>query len=192
MTPAPAPAAPPKTPRELSEGLDLSDEAKARLTPGVTSAAYFDALVAAALYPDAIRFTARLMDKPQAVWWGCLCAWHAARGGATDEEKAALKAVVVWLRGPTDEARRAAGDAGKAAGGTTPAGMLGYAAFMAEGSMSPPGKPEVPPKPTFTADFVAQAVLGASRKGGAAGVRDRQKTFLTRAVEVIRGTNKWS
>ena len=177
---------------ELVRDLELSEAARKLLVPGIAAEAYFDAMVKAELYPDTIRYTARLLSGPQGVWWGCLCVWHAAKPAGGSPGAAAVRAAVAWLREPTDAHRRAAGDAGKAAGPADPAGLLGYAAFLSDGSMSPAGQTEVKPPPGAAAVCVANAVLGASRVGPASGTAHRQKTFLGLAVDVYRGANTWA
>ncbi len=181
-----------RTAAEVIGNLELTDAARLLLTPGISAEAFFDVLVKAGEFPDAIRYTARLMSKPQAVWWGCLCVWHAGRPAADTPGGAALKAVVEWLQAPDEPHRRAAESAGNAAGPTAPAGMLATAAFMSGGSISVPGQPEVPAEPHFTAALAGSAVLAASRAGPPAGMRERQKTFLALAVDVYRGKNSWT
>lgn len=176
------------TANEVAEGLDLSPTGAKMAASGMSAENLFDALVKAGEFADAVRVAARLMTKPQAVWWGCLCAWHAERAVPTKTGPAALRAVVTWLREPTDENRRAAGLAAKAKA-TTAAAMAANAAFFSGGSLSVPGQKEVPPDPLMTAKFVANAVLAASRSGPANGTRDRQQTYLRLAVEVYQGRN---
>ncbi|MFO0850715.1 MAG: hypothetical protein U0871_19485 [Gemmataceae bacterium] len=188
MTPSAAPA-PPRPAADVAAGVDLSDAARALLTPGLSDAAYFDALVKAGLYADGIRYTARLLSTPQAVWWGCLCVWDAAGKAVPPAEAAAVEAVVGWLRNPSDETRKACRSAARGAKATAPAALLANAAFLSGGNISTVDKPEVLAEPHLTGAFVANTVLAASRKGGAAGVAGRQRTYLTLAVDVYRGKN---
>lgn len=171
--------------------LELSEAARILLTPGIPAETYFDALVTAELYPEAIRFMARLLTKPQAVWWGCLCVWHLVRPAEDSPAAAAIRAAVTWLREPTDAHRRLAGQRAQDAGPTEPAGLLAYAAFLTDGSMSPPGLPEVKPPADAAAICVANAVLGASRYGPPRSTPHRQRTSLGLAVDVYHGTNTW-
>ncbi|HEY8506467.1 MAG TPA: hypothetical protein VIL46_17930 [Gemmataceae bacterium] len=181
----------PRTPQDICAEFELSEAAAALLKPGQTPEEFFDALLGASLFGDGIAFIARLLPKKQAVWWGCLCVWGAERHASKAPVEAALGAIVRWLREPTEENRRAVGDAAREAGPTSAAGMLASAAFLSEGSMSLPGQPEVLPKPHYTGKLVAAAVLAASRKGGAARIPARQREFLALAVEVYRGANTW-
>ncbi|MBA4191481.1 MAG: hypothetical protein C0467_26170 [Planctomycetaceae bacterium] len=180
---------PPRPAQELVGDLKLSDDARKLLRPDMTVVDYFDALVKALHFPDAVRLVARAMTPKQAVWWGTLCIWATARPQPRTTE-AAVHAVVKWLREPSDANRRAAGAAGTAVGSTTPAGLVATAAFLAEGSLATEGKPEVKPDPRLAATLVAEAVLALSRTAGhepPGGPLVRQ--FLVVAVDVFRGTN---
>jgi hypothetical protein len=53
---------------------------------------------------DAIVYTACLLPRREAVWWGCQCV-RALRGNKEDE---ALLAAEAWVRDPEEEHRRAA------------------------------------------------------------------------------------
>jgi Family of unknown function (DUF6931) len=188
---APTTPAAPRTPEEVAAGLDLSDESRALLKPGVTTEVYFDELVKAGHLTDAVRYVARLLPAKRAVWWGSLCVWAVRRSQPKAAADAVLRAVVTWLLAPTDENRRAAEAAGRAAGANTPAGMVGTAAFLTEGSMSAPKQPEVLPEPHFSPALVAGAVLAAARLAGAAKTDAMLRQFLALAVDVYRGTNTW-
>jgi hypothetical protein len=175
--------------QEVCAGLELSEAATKLLKPGLTAGEFFDALVRANLLTDAIPYTARLLPKKAAVWWGCLCVWNVARPAPSAKIEAALQSVVKWLRDPSEENRRACDAAAKTVGNNQAAGMLATAAFLSEGSMSLPGQPVVKPEPHFTAKLVGQAVLAASREGRASQMEPRQRQFLATAVEVYRGKN---
>lgn len=165
----------------VAAGLELSDAARAALAPDLSAEAGFDALVRAGHHADAVRYTARLLPKPAAVWWGCLCAQQAAPTAAD-----ALKPVVAWLRQPSDESRKACRAAAKALGPTRPVGLLAHAAFLSGGNISPADTPAVEPEPHFTGKLVAEAVLAAARGGAKAA---RLQTYLALAADVYRGAN---
>jgi hypothetical protein len=131
------------------------------------------------------------MPAKRAAWWGCLCLWTVARPQPKAAAEAALRAVVTWLLTPTDETRRAAAAAGQAAGANTPAGMLGTAAFLCEGSMSAPKQPEVLPEPHLSGTLASGAVLTVARQAGAAKTAGLLRQFLALAVDVYRGANSW-
>src|SRR2546423_1326844 len=75
MTPAAPPSRPPARPAaEVAAAVSLSDNARALLPPALTARQFLDALAAAPLPDDAIRFLAAALPKREAVWWGVLCA----------------------------------------------------------------------------------------------------------------------
>lgn len=176
---------------DLVRGIKLTDEAQAKLRPGVSAEVYFDDLTKSGLHADAIRVLSRLLAPRSGVWWGCLCAWEAMAPRKRELDEAAIAAVVMWLKDPTDENRRAAGAAAKSAGRTTAAGLVGSAAYYSEGSIATPGKTEVPTKPEFTPKLVASAVLTAARSGGASQTTPRMRQYLVIGTEVYRGKNTW-
>lgn len=178
---------PPLSAAAVVAGLNLSDDAQKLLRPNATAEAYFDALVTAGLFADAIRVVVRLMTPKQAVWWGCLCAWAAKRANTGP----AVRAAAVWLRDPTDANRRAAGEVAKAVGPATLGGLLASAVFHAEGSVSAPGATPVASPPELTGTLIGTMVLAgtAARAADPAGIR---RKLLAIAVEVYRGTNVWT
>ena len=99
--------------------------------------------------------------------------------------------MVTWLRDPTEVHRRAIRLTASTATPTSPAGLVAYAAYMSEGSISPAEKPDVPTDPNFLPTFLANAVLTAARMGPAADLGNRQMAFLKLAADVYRGQNTW-
>lgn len=178
---------PPLSAAAVVAGLNLSDDAQKLLRPNTTAEAYFDALVNAGLFADAIRVVVRLMTPKQAVWWGCLCGWAAKRANTGP----AVRAAAVWLRDPTDANRRAAGDVAKSIGVATLGGLLASAVFHAEGSVSAPGATPIASPPGLTGTLIGTMVLAgtAARAADPAGIR---RKLLAIAVEVYRGTNVWT
>src|SRR5688572_17376575 len=127
-----------------------SNLALALLRRGQTPKAYFDLLVQNGLDADAISFLARLLSKPEAIWWGCLCVWNAARPNPSPAAEAALEATLRWLQEPTEAHRRAAEEVARKVGVAKPAGAVAQATVFATGSMSLPGLPEVAPPGDLT------------------------------------------
>src|SRR5690242_6911001 len=119
----------PPTVVEIAGRGPLGDDAKALLAPGLKPPAYLDRLLQKGLVKDALSFVAAWLPAREAVWWGCLCAWHHGRPKPSDKEAAALRAALRWVHEPSEENRRAAKAAGDAVGGpATPAGALALAA----------------------------------------------------------------
>lgn len=175
-----------RTVEQVAGGLELSEEATKLMEPKALAPTFFDKLINAKLYPDAIRYTSRLLTPQAAIWWGCLCLWHVKRPGDNEKLPNALRATVQWLQDPSEKRRREAEAAAKAAGTTTPEGTLAYAVFLSGGSISVPDQTEVPTKPHYTPKCVANVVLAASRLGPASETMQRQLTFLQLATSVYR------
>lgn len=182
---------PPRPATEVAAGLELTADARAMLRPDLDAGAYFDILIKAGLYRDAVAVVSRMLTPKQAVWLGCLCLWTAGAPAPGSAAEAAVRACVIWLRTSTEEARRAAQRAGDAATPRTPAGLLATAAFLAEGSMAPPGAPEVLPKPHFAGLMVQQAVLLLAASPATPDEAQFLRTALALAVEVYRGKNTY-
>ncbi|MBN9524112.1 hypothetical protein J0H58_37320, partial [bacterium] len=123
----------------------LGPDARARLTPDLTADGYVGVLAAAGLFGDAVRATAFLLPRREAVWWAVRCVRAVLAAAADPKAAAALDAAARWAARPTDDARRAAFAAAEAAGVGTPAGAVGAAVFFAEGSLAPPRQPVVAP-----------------------------------------------
>ena len=104
---------------------------------------------------DAIVYTACLLPRREAVWWGCQCV-RALRGNKTDD---ALLAAEAWVRDPEETQRRAAveiaasGDAGVAT--TWLAGAAGHSG----GSIAAEGSFPLPASADATAINVKAAVI---------------------------------
>jgi hypothetical protein len=161
------------------------------LRPGQSPKAFFDALVQQELFDDAVAFLARLLTKPQAIWWGCLCAWDAARPNASAAVQAALAATLHWLQEPTEEHRRSAEQAARKVGMAKPAGAVAQAAVYAQGSMSQPGLPEVKPPEDLTALAIAGAVNLCAADLTLAGETNAYRQLLRFGLEVASGKNRW-
>jgi hypothetical protein len=121
------------------------------------------------------------LPKRLAIWWGALCLWNATRPNPPPEVDAILKAVVTWLKEPTEEHRRDVEKAGSVLKFGQPAGSLALAVFTSGGSIAPADQPVVEPTPDLSAKSVALTVSlllkqgtdrAATRRGFCALVQD--------------------
>lgn len=172
--------------------LKLSPEAQRLLKEGQTLASFQALLVEKDLYADAIRVSAACLPPAHVVWWGMLCLWSLARPEPTPPFRAVLQAVLAWLREPSDQHRRNAEAAGRAAGITTPAGGLGLAVFLSGGSLAPAGQPAVGPEPHLAAKTLSAALVQATQKLPPEQTSSCQAQFLAIAHEVAQGNLKWT
>lgn len=140
----------------------LSAEARALIGDGVAPRQFFERLVDAHMYRDAIRWLPHLLPKPAAVWWGCLCAWEVYRPSPPAAVDDALQAAMRWVVEPSDNHRYAAGATARAAGCGSIAGTLALAVLHSGGSLRPPKLSAYPPQPWRTARLVGLSVYLAS------------------------------
>jgi hypothetical protein len=175
---------------DIARPLPLSDPARAALAPALTARQFFDALVAADLPDDAVRFLAAALPKREAVWWGCVCVRSAPALVADPVHLKALVAAEQWVKDPTEANRRAAEAAAEAAGPDNPPGCLASAAFWSGGSLTPAGQPPVPPRDDLTGQAVAGAVLLAAAHDPSATAAARRQ-FLTVGQQVAAGQERW-
>ncbi|MGE3804583.1 MAG: hypothetical protein AB7K24_07910 [Gemmataceae bacterium] len=176
---------------EVCKRLQLSDEAL-KLLHGPLRLSEFQALlISKEMFADAVRVTAACLAPRFALWWGTLCLWSLNSPEPEPAQWAVFQAVIAWLKEPSDEHRRAAEAAGRAAGLNTPAGNLGLAVFLSEGSLSLPNLPAVAPGPYLTPKTVGAALVQASQKLGPGKSKACQARFLGVAHEVARGELSW-
>lgn len=184
---------PVRTAADLAGVCSLSPAAGELARPGLPLARYFDLLLERRLYADAIQALPHRLPRRAAVWWGCLCAWQANRPALAGPAATALAAALRWALEPTEEHRRAAEGPAQAAGMTTSAGALAWAAFWSGGSMlSQPDLPPVPPPPHVTAVVVAGAVLLAAVEREPMRFAEHYRLFLGLGLEVARGRLLWA
>lgn len=181
-----------ETAAEIGRRYDPGAEAEVLLATERSPDSYVAALVAKKLYADAVEFLAYWLPKREGAWWGCQCAWHVYRPQPPAEAAAALQAVVRWVLEPTEERRRAAGTAGASAGADTAAGCLTLAAFYSDGSMAPPGLPDVP-APHFLANTALVGALQlAAHHGPPARIQDNYRQFVSLGLDVAHAKNRWN
>ncbi len=105
--------------------------------------------------------------------------------------KGALSATEAWIAQPTEENRRAAHEAAKAAGLGTPAGCAALAAFFSGGSLAPPHAPPVAPGEHLTAKAVAGAVIFAAVATEPEKAPEKFQHFLAQGREVTVKIKLW-
>jgi hypothetical protein len=169
----------------------LTEPARARLAPGRSGTEFVAALVAAELLEDAVRATAFLLPRREAVWWAARCVRSVPAAVADPKSAAALSAAEAWAGEPTDANRRSAFAAAEIAGVGTPAGAVGAAVFFAEGSLAPPKQPTVPPPPHLTPTTVANAVLLAAVVSEPERAAERRRQFVALGEGVSAGSDRW-
>jgi hypothetical protein len=183
---------PSATSAEVCQRFRLGRVAEALLRDQQTPGQFLDLLAARRLFKDATRFLAHALPKREAVWWAVLCVREVVGPSPPEPVVAALRAAEAWVRDPSEENRRAAREAAKAAGTGSPAGLAATAAFQSGGSLGPPDGPEILPSEFATARGVANAITIASLQAPAEKAPERFPSFVARGVEVATGENSWT
>jgi hypothetical protein len=173
--------------REVAGRDHLDEEALALLGDDQTPLEFLDVLIAHERFADAIQFLAHAIPRREAVWWGCLCVKLAGGDQLPPAEVAALTAAVRWALRPEEERRAAAKAPAEAVGFEAPAGVLAHAVSFSGGSLSPPGLPEVPPKPTLTPRCVAAAIKLAAATAPPDQAEQIFQRFLAIGIGIASG-----
>lgn len=107
----------------------------------------------------AMLFTAMMLPKREAIWWGCLC----LRGLRLADPKLreGIEVAEAWVRKPDEDERRAAGLLAESHNFDGPGAWIAFAAFTTGGSLAPAGLQAVPPP----ADTAGRSVFAALMQG---------------------------
>jgi hypothetical protein len=186
------PCVPAATAAEVCQRFRLGRVAAALLRDDLTPSQFLDLLTARRLFKDATSFLAHALPNREAVWWAVLCVREVVGPAPPEPVAAALRAAEAWVQDPSEENRRAAREAAKAAGAGSPAGLAATAAFQSGGSLGPPDGPEILPSEFATARGVANAITIASLQAPAEKAPERFLSFVVRGVEVATGANRWT
>ncbi|MGE3809617.1 MAG: hypothetical protein AB7K24_33550, partial [Gemmataceae bacterium] len=148
--------------RELQ--IKLKPASYALLHPELTPEAYFERLLEKGHLPEARRVLAHAMPRQRALWWACLCVWHAHQGDPPVRLAAILDALLNFLADPSDERRRRLQALARRMKASSLEAALAHAAFFSGGSVSKPGLPAVQPRPFVTGRLVGVVVYLAAVK----------------------------
>ncbi len=167
-SPSQSPAATDASVAWLVARAHLSDDTAPLAAAAADGGALVQALVADGRTPEAFRVIAAALPPREGVWWAWVSARHAtqlaASGGGEPAPPltAALAAVEQWIANPDEDRRRAAWNAGQAAGLESAAGCAAGAVFFTSGSVAPPDVAPVPPPAGIDRLLVGNAVALAA------------------------------
>lgn len=173
----------------LAERLKLSDEARALVTPSQDAAQYVAALRGQGLLTDALQVVAQWLPRREGVWWACRCL-HAALPTEQATADSAWEAAERWAKEPSEEHRRAAGEAAEAADFETPAALVAQAAFWSEGSMAPAELAEVPAPPHLAPTAIVNGLQLAAVPGDPQAAAGRLEQFLVMGLAAAEGQER--
>jgi hypothetical protein len=195
IAPDPLAACPPLM-RWVLERAQPDDEAAALIDPRQPIDALYATWMASEQLPSALRLIASVLPARESVWWGWVSARYASQlaGAAppTAEVHTALTAIEQWIVRPEDDARRAAWDAGNAAGLDTPVGMVATAVFLSGTTVAPPNVPPVPPPPGAALPLITGSILlSAVASGDPAQATPTMAAFAAQGFEIVKRLGGW-
>lgn len=182
--------------RWLLERTAPDDAALALVNPQISLDELCERWMQGAQMPSAIRMIAGVLPQRESIWWAWVSARHATQmaGGTapTAAEHAALGAVEQWIVRPEEDARRAAWDAGNAAGLDTIIGMVAAAVFLSGTTIAPPNVPPVPPPPGAAMPLIAGVVeRSAVSTTAPEQIAPTLAAFAAQGIEIIKRLGGW-
>ena len=168
--------------------LELSDDVSALAEQSNDAEVLIPELAAQENYQDAVKLRAYLLEKRQAVWWGCVCLREELAEPLPTGQASAVDAAAAWVEQADDSTRREAEKKAADAKYSGPGATLALSAFWSGGSIAPDGSPEVEPDERLTSQGVTSALVAAAYSGDATTAPDRFQAFLARGKEVADGT----
>jgi hypothetical protein len=195
IAPDPLAACPPLV-RWVLDRTKPDDEAVALVDPRQSLEALYGTWMANEQLPSALRLIASVLPSRESVWWAWVSARYASQlpGAAapTAAVHTALAAIEQWIVRPDDDARRAAWDAGNAAGLDTPVGLVAAAVFLSGSTVAPPHVPPVPPPPGAALPLIAGAILlSAVANSDPKQLAPTLTAFAAQGVEIVKRLGGW-
>lgn len=138
-------------------------------------------------FQDALRLRAYLLEKRQAVWWGCHCMREELDESLPVAQEAAIAAAANWVEHPDEPHRRVAEEKAAETQYSGPGSILALGAFWSDGSLAPEGSPDVEPDERLTSQGVTAALVTAAYLGDATKAPDRFRVFLERGKDIADG-----
>jgi hypothetical protein len=135
------------------------DDIRARPN-GESSLQFIAGLVKGDTPEESVTFSAYLLPRRKAVWWGHQCVGSLIHL-LSDQDLRLLQLAEDWVREPEEDRRVVAMDEGMAVRSKSPGVWIALAAGWSGGSLAPVGMPKVPPPPYLTARAVNTGILGA-------------------------------
>lgn len=171
--------------------LQLSWEARSRLTANVSSEHYLARLIGADLDADARKFLAAALPVRRALWWSVLSIQHAL-GADADSESMRLAPVVQWIAGPGDAGLVAVRELDKKVKRNSLWGCLYQATYAASGRISPPDRQMIVAPAETSRRLIAAVVYMAAVYRGSLGYRERQRSYLLLGQSLATGPAPWT
>lgn len=176
----------------VCELFEVSEEGLALLDPDATVEQQIGIWRNANLVADARRLLSHALPARYSLWWALLAMTEAQRQKPFPAKVVnAILAVRDFVLKPTDKNRRLCEKLADQADLTSGGGVLGYAAFLAGGSMAPPDCPPVVPQSHLCGRLCGVAVYLASVHFNPAKYKDHLQHFLDIGLQVAHGKLPW-
>jgi hypothetical protein len=166
---------------QIATNAGVGDEGKGLLRDDTMPAAFLNMLAEKALFKDAIMFFGHAVPTDVTVQWAVNCIKEfQPKDQPAPKPSDPLPLCEQWLKTRSENDRFEANKSAKAAGMSSPAGMVAMAVFLAGKSMTPEGAPPAPP-PAFAAEKMA---AGAVRIAVLKAAPDKTTQNYNRALEI--------
>lgn len=181
------PVAPKPSATEICQLTDLEEEALELFRPKYSPEEFVSVLTENNLFADAARVLSLYLTKRQAIFWAYQSANEVFPRDLSQQESAALDAVMTWLKDSSEANRRSTMEIAEALEFGNAAACVAASAFWSEGSLAPADLAEVPPEPQLTGKVVAAALTMTATEGDPKSIPDRYRQILKIGQDVLNG-----
>jgi hypothetical protein len=137
-----------------------------------------------------VKLIAGWLSTREAIWWSCLCQSQLLKVKEIPGPLDRLKAVVNWVKEPTDANRDAVGKPGD--GDSSPVGMLSEAVAFCTTNISPAKDHPVPCPPGVVHKMVALSILTAANQWPGPNRKECLHHFIELGLDVAEGKHLWA
>jgi len=178
-----------KIAQEITDKIELSEEAVVMIKPDLTSEAFVSELIDNELFTDAVLFLSNALAKREATWWACLCARGGLKDKASQIDMKAIELAEAWVFKPTAESCAATAKVAEETKFETAAGWAAMAAFWSGDNISTVGGITLAPEDDMTGKAVNAAELLAATCNEAEKVNEYHRLFLQQGINIACGGN---
>ncbi|MFI4874780.1 MAG: DUF6931 family protein [Blastopirellula sp. JB062] len=170
--------------------LQLSYEARRRLTPTLASLDYVERLIAHDLDVDARKVLAAALPLRRSLWWSVLTIHDALRDDQSGEADR-LAPVVQWIARPSEEGLLEIRRFDKKVKRSSLWGCLFQAAYAAGGRSTPPDRPKAAAPPEMARRIIGALIAMAASYRQQRGYYERMRRYLLLGQSLAQGPAPW-
>jgi len=168
--------------------LELSEDIQPLASAAADGDELIEQLTEQKKFQDAIRLRSHLLEKRQAVWWGCVCLREDVSAELPEDQLASISAAELWVKDPSESHRRSSEKAAADIKYAGPGGTLALSAFWSDGSLAPEGSEDVPPDERLTSQGVTASLVMAAYLGDPTKSEGRFTDFLAKGKSIADGS----